>query len=471
MKTKLTRNLSANTLQLIINQFFGAVTFYVLSVNIDKNSFGQINLVLAILLAVFNIISLGIDQVVIKKIANGDDPEHILSLYTFHVILSGLLFYGILLTGKLLFAQHEQLYNLLLFIGLGKLMVFLSAPLKQVCSGMERFGLLSYMLIISNIVKGIGLLILALSHLMSINNIVIVFITGDVLEFLSSVILFRRYIKVPVVPRFNKAGYSKLVHESLPQVGVVLITSALARFDWLFIGFMVSAVKLAEYSFAYKIFEISTLPLLAIAPLLIPRFTRLFKNADSPDTDLEIVIRFEIIVAAATGLLLNLYWNPVVDVITQGKYGAVNTSVIFILSLCIPFLYLNNFLWTIFFVQNRLKMILRCFLTTFCVNVAGDLILIPFFNNEGAAVAFLLACLTQGIFYFSQNGLPQLKDAFYTLLLCIACACLSGLVTQFVTKNPWLTGFTAMVIFCVFLRVAGQIKPGDHKRIGYILNL
>jgi len=42
MKRKLVKNLSANTLQLIINQLFGLIIFYILSVCICKNSFGQI---------------------------------------------------------------------------------------------------------------------------------------------------------------------------------------------------------------------------------------------------------------------------------------------------------------------------------------------------------------------------------------------------------------------------------------------
>jgi len=38
-KPKLLNNLSANTLQLIINQLAGLVIFYILSVSLDKNSF------------------------------------------------------------------------------------------------------------------------------------------------------------------------------------------------------------------------------------------------------------------------------------------------------------------------------------------------------------------------------------------------------------------------------------------------
>ncbi|WP_184549157.1 oligosaccharide flippase family protein [Mucilaginibacter sp. FT3.2] len=470
MKKKLAHNLSANTLQLVINQLFGVLIFYVLSVNLDKNSFGQINLALAVLLSIFNILSFGIDQVIIKKVAHGDNAQTLLSLYAFHVIFTGVLFYSILLLGRLFFAHNSEVYWLILLIGAGKLMIFFSTPLKQVTSGMERFKLLSYMLIASNVARGTALVVLAFLHQVSIYNIVWIFIVGDVLELTMCIFLFRRYIKVPVIPRFQKAPYIRLLRESLPQVGVVLITSALARFDWLFIGFMVSAVKLAEYSFAYKIFEISTLPLLAVAPLLIPRFTKLFKTNAHEKEDLKLLIRAEIIVAAFTGLLLNLCWNPIIDMVTHGKYGAINTTTIFILSLCLPLLYLNNYLWTIFFVQNRLKMIFQSFLLTFGINVFGDLVLIPIYKNEGAAIAFLLACVAQTVFYCSKNELIALKGIFYTAVICILCALLSGLLAKSLFQNLWLAGVVSVVFYCLSLLLTRQIRRDDRQGLIRILN-
>ena len=326
------------------------------------------------------------------------------------------------------------------------------------------------MLVVSNIVRGIGLITLALLHKISITYIIGVFIAGDMIELLVSIYLFRKYIKVQVFALWNKTAYLLLLRESLPQVGVVLITSALARFDWLFIGFMVSAVKLAEYSFAYKVFEISTLPLLAIAPLLIPKFTKLFKSGDPHPADLMLLIRLELIIAAFTGLLLNVCWNPVIDMVTHGKYGAVNTNTIFILSLCMPLLYFNNFLWTISFVQNRLRMIFHSFLITFGVNVIGDLVLIPIYKNEGAAIAFLLACLMQSVFYCSKNQSFGFKGTFYTLIICTGCALASVLSARFLFQNLWVTGAFSVMFYFVSLLITMQLKVDDRKSLIRILN-
>jgi O-antigen/teichoic acid export membrane protein len=203
LKNKLFQNLSANTLQLVVNQLAGLAISYLLSTGLDKNNFGQLNLALAILMMAFNLLSLGIDQVAIRKIASGEDAGEVLSLYLFHVLFSGLLFYGILFAGSI-FIPQTDIYPLLLLIGAGKLMIYFSTPFKQAASGMERFKLLGMMLVISNLVRSIALLILVLTHVLSLQTTVIVFIIGDVLELLCCILFFSRSMGVPVTVQFNK---------------------------------------------------------------------------------------------------------------------------------------------------------------------------------------------------------------------------------------------------------------------------
>lgn len=469
MKKDLVRNLSANALQLVLNQLFGLVIFYVLSTSLDKNNFGKINLALAVLLAVFNILSLGIDQLIIKRIASGEPIQTTLSLYLFHVLIAGLLFYGILLSGKILFPQMDNVYNLILLIGIGKLMIFFSTPFKQVTNGMERFKLLAYMSVTSNLIRCICLLLFALMHSISVHNIVIIFITGDVAELLLCIYLFKRAVKIRLSFSWDRANYIKLLRESIPQTGVVLITSALARFDWIFIGILLSAIKLAEYSFAYKVFEMSTLPLLVIAPILIPRFTKLFQQQNIRANNLKFLIRIELIIAAFIVLLLNSYWAPVIDSLTAGKYGAVNIKTIFILSLCMPLLYVNNFLWTIYFVQGRLKMILNSFILTLLVNVAGDILLIPHYKNEGAAFAFLLSCLAQTLFFLYKNEIAELKTLWQPLVICTGCALLSGFIVKWLFADNWLSILFSVIFYVTLLLLTAQIRLSDRKKLSDLL--
>jgi len=409
MRNRFYSHLSANTIQLVVNQLFGLVIFYFLSTGLDKISFGNINLALALLLAAFSILSFGIDQVIVRKIATGDDQRSLLSLYIIHVLITGLAFYVILVTVSSLLPAALRSYHLILLIAAGKLAIYFSTPFKQSAIGMEHFRLLAQMSVVSNILRGLCLAVLAYTHQITVQNVIYTFAGGDILELIIAFLLFKSSTGLPSGIQWDRNGYSALVKDSLPQLGVVVITSALARFDWIFIGIFVSAVKLAEYSFAYKVFELSTLPLLAIAPVLIPRFTRMFKESEPDLAKLRKLVMVELTISVLTVLMLNIFWSPVIDLLTHGKYGSVNRWTMFILSLCIPLQYLCNFYWTIYFAKGQLKLILRAFVLTFTVNTLGDVILIPLWHNEGAAIACLTGFIAQLIFYACNLRLKDLN--------------------------------------------------------------
>ncbi len=101
----------------------------------------------------------------------------------------------------------------------------------------------------------------------------------------------------------------------------------MARFDWIMIGLFISSSKLAEYSFAYKIFEVSTLPLLIVAPIMIPLFTRINKLSENIN-NIFFFLEWQIIIASLIAFMLNICWIPVIDFITDGKYGSVNSNTI-----------------------------------------------------------------------------------------------------------------------------------------------
>lgn len=470
MKKGFLQSLSVNATQLILNQIFGLGIFYVLSTHLDKATFGQINLALAILLTIFCVLSMGVDQLIVKKIASGEDKRAMLSLFLFHVILTGVVAYAVMVSGWLLFGSDNLVYSLLLAIGLGKLMMFFSTPFKQITSGLERFSLLAQMSVVSNLVRCFCLVVLICEGQVFLWPIVLIFIVGDCAELFCSAWLYAKNIGGGFSFKIDLRQYVNLLREALPQTGVVLITSALARFDWIFIGFMLSAVKLAEYSFAYKVFEISILPLTAIAPVLIPRFTKMVQQQSFNVDELKRLMRYEMIISAFVILAINIAWSPIIDGITGGKYGQVNVVTIFILSLCLPLLFINNFLWTLYFAQGRLKMILTAFIITLSVNVLGDIVLIPIYKNEGAAFAFLLASVAQAGYFLYKNEIGALNAIWQPLTICVPCAVLAKFAVSAISDAPLINVPMAFVFFVVLLIITGQIKLRQSQSFKTLLS-
>jgi O-antigen/teichoic acid export membrane protein len=468
MKSTLIQNLSANTFQLVLNQLLGVGIFFLLSTSLNKTDFGLLNLTLAILLALFNILSVGMDQLIVKKVAAGEHRQQMLSIYVFHVLFAAVLFCVMMIAGWLILPTGA-VYNLILFIGIGKLVMFFSTPFKQVTSGLEQFKLLAYMLLVSNLARFVGLIILLALHSMSWPYLVGVFVVGDAMELLVSIFLFKR-ANGTITIKWYKEDYLKLFREALPQSGVVIITAALARLDWIFIGVFLSEAKLAEYSFAYKIFEMATLPLVAIAPLLIPRFTKLFKQKNIDTSALRLLLKAECIIAAFIALLLNICWAPVIDAFTAGKYGAINNKTILILSLCMPLLYLQNFFWTIYFAQGRLKMILHSFIITLVVNISADVILIPLYHNEGAALGFLISCSAQVIFFLQKNKIPQLTNSWQPLIVCTLCAFGGGCVAKFLFPDIWIALPVSVVLYLISLIITGTLRFNDKDKLKLVFS-
>jgi O-antigen/teichoic acid export membrane protein len=462
MKRKFLHDISANLLQVVINQLCGLVIFYILSACLTKNDFGEINWSLAVLLTSFGILSFGIDQIAIKRIASGNNARATLAAYNMHVVVSGLLMYAVLLGGKFIFKDFFQTHQFLLLIGVAKLMIFFSTPFKQLATGLQEFRALLYMAVCSNILRSISLLVLAFMHKLNIEIIIVVFIAGDVLELLLCLLITKYYLKFPLKQQWNTAHYTALIKESLPQLGVAVFSSAMARLDWIFLGLMASNIILANYSFAYKVFEVASLPLLIIAPLLMPRFTKIFQNGaavtDKKVNDLLALLRYEIIIACGVGLVLNILWVPVIDLITHNKYGAANKTTILILSLCMPFLYFTNFFWTISFVQGQLKRIFYASFICFVINLVSTIALIPFFNGEGAALAYLVSIIIQSVLFFKQAGFNKYNKTIGSMVLPVICAIAGGIFGNLICSNTWWVLLTSLFVYLVGLILTGQIK-------------
>ena len=463
-QNRLIRNVSANTFQLIINQFFGLLIFYALSKGLDKHVFGQINWSLAVLLSVFGILTFGIDQLMVKKIAAGHNRQSIFSAYLFHVIISGSLFYGLLIGIYFLSPGFISAQHLLLIIGAGKLFIFFSTPFKQLAAGLEKFTTVLYMSVVSNIIRGFGLLLLLFLDTMTVSNVLLVFIAGDLAELLACIIIARPVLQLPLKISWDKKFQLSLLRESLPQAGVVLFSAVLSRFDWILIGLLVSSSSLAEYSFAWKIFEVSTLPLFVIAPIMVPLFTRIFTQNGS-NNDPSFFLEWQVMVASFVALLLNTCWIPVIDTITDGKYGSVNSHTVFILSLSMPLLYFNNYLWTINFAKGKLKSIFSIMAVSVAVNIIGCLVLVPRYHNKGAAFAYFLTILVQTILYFATTSFSMPGNRRYLLLAWPLLALLSGFIGSRYISNIPLGIVLSILIYTAAVLISKQVKGKDWKTL------
>ena len=135
-----------------------------------------------------------------------------------------------------------------------------------------------------------------------------------------------------------------------------------------------------------------------------------------------------------------------------------------------PFLYFNNFLWTISFAKGRLKSIFNIFLICFIINLIATVALIPFLNAEGAAAAYLLAIIVQSLLFFKLCRFSIYSKVVTAMLLSVALAAGSGILASYLFNNPLLILAAAIMFYCSGLIVTRQISAVQLRQIKQLFN-
>lgn len=407
VRPKFITDLSFSAVQTLVAQGSGIVMFLLLSRYADKTVIGSMNWALALCMIVFAVAGSGIDQVVVKKIASGEDASRVTNIYFIHLIITGgaVIFLFCLVS---FFSTATQVKALLIFSA-SQLLLYFSLPFKQAANGLERFGILAIMSAVANFIRVTGIVILIFAGNTRLMSIASLYLVSAAAEWIASAILFRNRIGIPLMFRWDLSGYRSLFRQSLPQIGVVICTAVMARFDWVLLGFSGSSTSVAEYSFAYKFYELSSLPLLVAGPLLLPRIARLYGNQSLQDNrfDLARLARTELVISVFIFLVINTCWSPAIDFITGDKYGKSTQYVTLILSLGTPLLYISNLFWNIRFSQGRLRPIFSVFLASCMINVALDILLIPHWGAAGAGASCLASVVLQAFLFARESDLAD----------------------------------------------------------------
>jgi O-antigen/teichoic acid export membrane protein len=454
-RSRLVKLISANTLQVLGNQCLGVFIFLLISRYLDKSSFGELSWSLAVLTFITTLLSLRLEQIVVRNVAAGDDPSGMLTLFAAHNFLSGLVFFGALSLTCYIYPTLGRQHYLLWVLSISQLLTFWALPFRQLLTGRSAFGWLALLASVSNLIRATGLYLYIVNDLLSLRIVVILFTVSAAMELVLGIwiVCVRLGMRLGMPNPF--AAYTGLLRSSLPQIWLVCFNAGIARIDWILLGMLSTPVHTAEYSFAYRAFEFAPLPLLVLAPFLLNRFAR----GDDPDeAALHVLVRIEMVLATLPTLWLVMMWAPMVDGFTGNKYGQVNTFTFLILSCCIPFQYLINLYWSHAFARNRLALILRITAVTGAIVLAGDVLLIPAYGGNGAAIAFLAAMIVQYILYTRASGFARKKEWGRSLLLALSIAICSGLPAIHITDSLILRLLLASGLYLLLARWTGLLK-------------
>ena len=469
MPRKIFRDISASTVQVVISQLLALVLFLVTSRWLGKALFGELNWSLAIATLCISVATMGMDLIVMRRIARGDDIRQITGIYAWHLVFSGstimLLVFIAFLASPRTFSVHF-LFPAILF---SQVISLFTSPFKQIANGTRAFGHLAILSVISNAVKVVLIICAQALELLSPSTIAWIFIVAAIVETATGLYLVTRRLGLRLFPlHTDPQAYFSLVRESLPQFGVTFFNIILARFDWILLGIFTTTVITAEYSFAYRVFELSRIPLLILSPVLIPVFIAIFRNdavlSARQHLKLDLLFRMEMAISVLLPILLISCWTPLMDTLTLHKYGAVNEHLFILLCCCIPLQFATDYYWNLCFAQNQLRLTFLVAVGSGLLNISLNLLLIPMYAGTGAAIAYLASFVVQLLLFNWYTRDSKVRPNLQLLFKSFLCAATALLLARRFVHDPVITATAALLLYFGFAILTGlvvlkKIKP------------
>jgi len=443
-------------LQALAMQVLGSIFFYVISVYLSKDSFGIISWMNTLSIFITTILGFGLEQVVVRRIAASQRSDWAAAAFLFHSLVA--FFVTLVALTVLTLMLHNDDYRLLPWFFIVQGPLFLGIPLKQFLNAKEKFTPYGVIAIISNSLRVCGAFYLAVVHQLQVRSIIIVMICTAGAELLALFIYLITNTGFSFKFRFQ--AYKKLLSESAAQYVSIIFDMSLSRMDWLLLGFMESKAVLADYSFAYRAYELTRLPMFIIAPVILPRLSRLMvsKPSDKLQEQVNAFNTAELLLAMLLPLVFNILWTPVVGMITGGKYGATNATEFLILSLCIPLQFFINLLWSLSFSVKRYKAVTSVTVSCAVINIGLNLVLIPLFNGTGSAAAFLITNLLQAALYYRLVNKHVMHISLRPFVLLFPAALAGWFITSSINIHFLLRLLLGIVCYLVIALISRQLS-------------
>jgi len=407
---------------------------------------------------VTTLLSFGLEQVVVRRIAASKTSDWAAAAFFFHALAGSVLGFLLMLVLAQLLTADESLRYLPWFF-LAQSITFVGTPLKQFLNAKQQFTPYGVIAFIANIIKVTVAFILIYGNLLSIVSVYIVLIACALIEL--SGLLWYVFVKVGLKVAFKKIAYLKLLKEASSQYLLVIFDSSLSRIDVILMGLIATKALTGEYSFAYRAFEISRLPIVVIAPIIMAKFAKMFggvsKLGEEKKTEVATLFSVEMFLAILIPLSLNILWGPVVDWVSKGKYGYSNATEFLILSICIPMQFAINMFWTLAFASKRYKAVSAITIVTAVLNLLLNFIFIPIYGGVGAASVFLFTIIVQVALYYYMVRKRVMHLPIRSFVIFILLGGISYYIVNIIDVHVIVKLILAVVLYVLFSVVLKQI--------------
>jgi O-antigen/teichoic acid export membrane protein len=464
----LAQKVAFNTTIQIVGRVSGIVisllTLHVTTTYLGVTEFGELAVILAVAGLVLTISDLGVTTTLARELAKTPDDADSLAgnLLSFRLLGSTVLF-GLTLAAVPLLPYSSQ-------TKLGLSIYLVGTALRSVATFPKAFFQTNLQLhrqalieLVSKVLSLIAVVVVARADLGFI-AIVIALSVVAASEVVVSYLLMRSMWR-PLL-RWQKGIRKPLVRTSLVIAVVSTVGVLHFRGDVFLLSLLAPAQDVGIYTVASQFISQSFILPGFLLGAVFPILTRAIHDGSSWRVD-EVVNRtLQALALASVAVALGVLTlaRPAIHLVAGAEFDdAVRPSRI--LALAMPFIFCAPIFYNVAIAVNRQRMLLWVGLTSLSMNFALNLILIPLFTYNGAAVATIV---TEGVSFAGSLWVARRSVVFHVdadVLLRIAFSCLAGTVTALVliAHSAFLSCLLGELVLLATAVATGALKINELR--------
>lgn len=290
---------------------------------------------------------------------------------------------------------------------------------------------------------------------LGIYGISIAYVLSNLLVLIYEYWALKKHIALPKF-EFDKSFCKEITILSLPFAATGILYSIYYSIDIVMLTNIVGNYASGIYSATYKLISVLTLFQGVYGAVIFPVMSKYFKN----DKNI-LVVSFEKSVKYLTLVTLpfavgTMFYS--LDII-QLFYGAEydpSASVLSILMWTVCLLFINSACITLLNASHKEFTVTKIYLIAAIFNVGLNLLIIPYFSYDGAAVTTVLSdslILILSLYVIIRLGIKINKSLLLDLGKIILAALIMGGVLYILNLNMWIAIIVGMVVYfaAVFL--------------------
>lgn len=461
------KSIFKNTSWLTISQVITSICAFLWTIIIARylgvNDYGIVSFAISFTSLVGIVMDLGMSTYITREIAKNRNSvnKYFNNIFIFKLILAIILFF---ISGLILYLLGYPQWTILITLLFTIELIFMSMTvfLNGVFQAFEEVKYQAIGSILNSSLLLIGILITLGFDL----GVVAIALSYTLSYFIYFSYILLKYIQTFSFPKFeiDVKFIKRVLIESIPFGLTNFFYTIYFSIDIVMLSYISGDYAAGLYKSAYNIITVFTTFFVVYQAVIFPVMSKFFKESQNLiKISYELSIKYLLLIIIPISAIIFFYARPIVDLIYSNQYSLASTPVQ-ILIWTVLFLFINGAASVLLNAINQEKTVTKIYIIAALFNVCLNLILIPVYSYDGAAIAtviseILITILT--LYFISKTNYKPDLSLLKSVIKLVICGIILIIILYNIKVSLYLAIPIGLAVYLLSLFLTKSIDEQD----------